>query len=365
MGRDLRGGVADIISGGNQRPPRRWAAILGVLALVAVGVAGFLTRRDPGPHHQVIQPQLRTPYPVDFPLLRARTGLRLYAIADLGSDGEMVSMLDVDTGRSAEVRGVPQHMRARLQLVPIRGGVAVITPRCGDCGYAAGAFVYVVRGDHSVRRFETAGQAVPAATDTTLWIVRGGLAYQVDLAGHAVTPRYRLPPSSTLIRGTRHGLLLDATGHAEVWDPATRRVVLRTGLYSVLGTTQIGWTRPTCTRECPLRITDLQDRRLHTTSTGIYLSPPGSVLRPDGAWLAWSDSEPGWHAISVVEVGTGRGRTLLHADGDTELNWSSGWLLISTAIRPPVNYLYLWRPGMDRPVRAENAVPGQQFVVGG
>lgn len=358
--------MGDIISGGNERPPRRWVAVLGVLALLVVGVAGYLSRRDSTPHRRALEPLvLPTPHSVDVPPLRARTGLRLYALADLGSDGEMVSMLDVDTGQSAEVRGVPQHLRAKLELVSVRGGVAVLTPRCGDCGYDRGAFVYLVRGDHAVRRFAVAGQAVPAATDTALWIVRDDVTYQVDLAGHALTAHYRLPPSSALIRGTRHGLLLDAAGRAELWDPATGRVVLSMGRSSVMGPTQIGWTGPSCTGECPLHITDLQQSRLHTASTALYLSPPGSVLCPDGTLLAWRLSDPGWHAVSVVDVATGRSRTLLHTDGDTELNWSSRWLLISTAIRPPVNYLYLWRPGMDRPVRAQSAVPGQQFVVGG
>ena len=365
--------MADMISGGERRPGR-WL-VAAVVLVLAVGALVYLRHGHGADHARPVATPTDSPPPPTLPRLHEKTGITLYVSNYPGPDGETLRRLDLDTGRITSIAGLPRRVLAKLEVLPVRGGVAVIGPRCSRCSYTRGSLVYLVRDAYVVRhsrvvsRFPASGQALPGRTDRTLWIWADADSsiQEVDLAGRAVSPRYRIPAGFAPIGAAADGILISAAREVALWNPATgaRR---RLGQYIAAAGDVYVWTSAGCRRDCPAHVTDLV-RGTTRILPGQLPVNSYATMSADGTKLALTFTDSADIAyVEVVDLRTGVMRDLGGISlADLGLSWSadSRWLIISGmhGLSQLRNTVAVWRPGMDRPAIARN-VPVDQIVLG-
>lgn len=335
--------MPDVISSGSEGGRGRWVA--GVAALVvALGVLVYVEHRGPSSR----APAAGAPSPT--PTVRHHmVSLGLYTTGSLEPDGETLTRIDLGTGRHTAVSGVPARSRTKLFVLPVRGGALV----------TAGSHGYLVEGARTVRTFPIGGQALPDATETTVWTHNRGRIRRIDLAGRPLTGWIVLPAGTSLLRGTRRGLLLAAGERTELWDPATGQVRGRYGRYLAATATRLAWAPQTCW-SCAPRVTDLATGATRALTLRRAVPDYPIAFSPDGRWLAMEagPADSRTRRAYLVDARTGRARLVPDTEPErgsqTSFTFSadSRWLILISMIDnalPPHSWVSLWRPGNDHP----------------
>lgn len=405
--------VNDIVSFGGDRGPRGRRRLAVAAACVTVALAAALIWYMPRPHHhgggqatpaalsptQTAQegagPSLST-WPASPALMTGQplphqAGLRLL----LG--GQQPAWLQVPSGRTEPIRGLPQT--ASYQFIRIAGGWAVqpfppAAAGCGNCAPGPLPVYYIADGSTAVRRAGTADVAGPAAAPGALWLVSyrpgadmgtaAGTAQEVSVTGAALGPRLRLPAGYVINQGTRAGLLLahehpgPGPGRYELWNPGTGRVTR--SLVNVLAAspTQIAW-QPACTDSCQVRVLQLPGGR----ARGIALPPRSTAeqgaFSPDGRLLALlagsgvtADGRIATNQLMVATIASGRAAAVPGTTVGGAIAVHFGWqpgsrqliadVTVSTQGQPRWQ-IGVWQPGAARLATVLARVPDKSWPV--
>lgn len=403
----------DIVSLGGDRGPRwRWWRLTLVAACVTVALAAALIWYLPRPHHHgggratpaVLSPSQRaqeaaaplSTWPASPALMTGQplphdAGLRLL----LG--GQQPAWLQVPSGRTEAIRGLPQS--ASYRFIRIAGGWAVqpfppAAAGCDTCAPGPLPVYYLADGSTAVSRAGTADVAGPAAAPGALWLVSyrpgadmstaAGTAQEVSVAGAALGPRLRLPAGYVINQGTRAGLLLaqeqpgSGPGRYELWNPGTRRV--RRSFVNVLAAspTQIAW-QPACTHSCQVRVLQLPGGR----ARGIALPPRSSAeqgaFSPDGRLLALlagagvtADGRIATNQLMVATIASGRAAAVPGTTVGGAIAVNFGWQPGSRQLIADVTagtqgqpqwQIGVWQPGAARLATALARVPDKSWPV--
>jgi hypothetical protein len=335
---------------------------------VAVG-DGSATEPDPLP----TRPALMT----GQPLPRAAS-VRLL----LG--GEQPAWLQVPSGRTEPIRGLPGHGSA-YQFLPIAGGwiaepFAPGNASCGSCAPSSPLPVYYIAdGSAAASRIGTADVTAPAAAPGALWLVsyragadRGtaaGTAREVSATGAALGPRLTLPPGYVIDQGTRAGLLLvreqgdSGVFRYELWDPRTRRVTRSFVNVIAESPTRIAWV-PACSGRCPVHVLNLADGQTGEISLPGKGTASQGAFSPDGRLLALLEmagttagGQPTTSHLIVATLATGHLTAVPGTTVGSGIGLAFGWragsrqlvadVTVSTRGRPEWQ-IALWQPGDTR-----------------
>ncbi len=181
----------------------------------------------------------------------------------------------------------------------MQAGGAGAPGECAGCAGQPATVWFLADGARSVTRLGAASLIAPAASAGAVWLTSyapgtdtataAGTAREVNVNGGSARP-VRLPPGYVIERGTDRGLLLAQAGQlpgaaAELWDPATARVVQHFGNVLAAGTGEIAWTSR-CAPRCAVELLNLATGK-HTEA----LLPAGKsaargAFSPDGKFLA-------------------------------------------------------------------------------
>lgn len=406
--------VNDIVSFGGDRGPRwrRWRLAV-VAACVIVGLAAALIWDLPGPHHhgmgqatpaalspsqtarEVAGPSLAT-WPASPALMTGQplprgAGLRLL----LG--GRQPAWLQVPSGRSEAIRGLPQS--ASYRFTRIAGGWAVqpFAPAAGGCGNCAPGplpVYYLADGSTAVNRAGTADVAGPAAVPGALWLASyqpgadmgtaAGTAQEASVTGAALGPRLRLPAGYVISQGTRAGLLLaqeqpgPGPGRYELWDPGTRRVTRSFANVLAASPAEIAW-QPACTDSCQVRVLQLPGGRAQEITLPPRTTAERGAFSPDGRLLALlagagltADGRTATNQLMVAAIAGGRAAAVPGTTVGGAVAVNFGWQPGSSQLIADVNagtqgqsqwQIGVWQPGAARLATALARVPYQSWPV--
>jgi hypothetical protein len=314
----------------------RWAvrggAVAVVLALLALGGwQGNHARPTPRPVRP--NPQPAPPVPTfGGPALRETTGVRLLLAA------YTLSELDLDTGASTPINGIPRTPNG-YKMWRLAGG-AVLVRAQGSCPHCPGPFYLLPAGAHDAVSLAGWDVVAPAAEPDRLWGYHWGsgpqpdntTARQLDLAGHPVGPSYPLRTGRLLVRGTVAGLLLAEGPYLLVIDPRDGAVRYRVGGDLLVATAdKLALVDRGCVTRCSVRVLDLATGERSSYPT------PGRPFR-----AAFGE---GGLAVGVAEAGPGGEQRaqayLLSRDRparrlanpmsvNLSLEWSGPYLLLAT-----------------------------------
>ncbi len=349
----------------NQDMVRRLLALVPVLV-----VAGCVGGSHEG-HGGVSRPQspLSAPSPA-VASAAARPG-QLHGVRLTGASGLVLLvsadppyLLDVDTGRVTQVRGLGVHGPAPVLSVLAAGRDAVVwIDRRPLAGGLPDEDIYLVRrGDAAATRIAAGSDVQSAAGGRSVWVKSFIDAHhctvrEIDLAGRQLRGPRPVPCSAALIDPGAGALLVEG---GSVIDPASGRVLLRSSsVWAIAGHLALTAGEPVH----PLTLTDLR------TGTRRALRWPSQIGGPDQAavdpgakLIALSFSDPAYQGTGVqvtdvwlLDPGAGRWQHLPGMPADvalkfTSMSWTSDGRLVMLAQTPtggPASHdvITVWRPG--------------------
>jgi hypothetical protein len=288
-----------------------------VLVLVAVGAVQGRTAK-PSPHLEAAPPVAA----FTGPALTERTGLRLIVA------GYTLTELDLDTGVRRQVTGVPATPNG-YDVVRTDGG-AVLARAQGLCLHCPGPVYLVPPGQLEGVPLDGWDAVAPGATPDRLWAYArdAGTVRELDLAGHPVSPAYRLAdPVSVLERGTVAGLIVLHGLRGQIIDPATGHVRYEFGWVIAATADRVAWVEPACRVSCAMTVLDLRtgDSRTYPTAG----RPLGGAFGVGG--LAVSVAAPGaQEQVQAYLLSGGTLRPLSTPVAGMSLDWSGRYLLLAT-----------------------------------
>ena len=265
-------------------------------------------------------------------------------------------MLDVDSGSSTYVRGVPVRKNGVVSVVPVGGRGAAIA-----AGWAADARVYgISRHDATAVDLGAGRDVAPAATRDAVWIQTVG-GSGCTIRGIALTGRttQRARPfrcAATIAPGGRAGIIVNRT---RVYDPKSGKVVLRTpaGVVAAAGTTLVLLTSP----GKRFALLDSRTRRqvpLRWPSTLGAQDHPAADPRARFIALAFADPSWGGAGKQVLDVWLldTRTRELSQLPGmpafvtlkHTSLSWTHDGRLVLLGRSAGRDMVAVWRRGQRR-----------------
>jgi hypothetical protein len=326
---------------------------------------------------------LRTVPPPDPPCSGCPTArFRLTAREGHGPDGVRLvtsgrrpAVLDLRTGRTAPLRGLPLARGQAAQATRVAGGlVAVVATTEGSL---VGA--YLLRDSGQTVRLGRFDVAVPGQDGGFLAYDAG---YERPVPGRLVSfgpeggIRWQrsIPSAMEIVRDTPYGLLVhqmaDSTaagGPLRLVDPRTGAVRRTLGsAMPVLASTDrlVAWLPGWCDQEgsCPVRVTDLRTRRTAEYAPPLRRTPGTAAFSPRGQLAVGvgglHDFVPGSGPDSVrdgfvalLDPASGRFRRLpglsTQAKHTPALGWSPDgeWLLMAVQPDDRHDRLVMWRRG--------------------
>jgi hypothetical protein len=352
---------------------RRWAAAcwkrLGVALLLAI--AGCTAER-PEPAGRAAAPPAAgaaastaapiAPHRLAGRPLTGATGLELLV------SGNPPRLLDIDTGTSRMVAGVPAD-RDRVSVVQPVGRDAVIVSRAAR---AAGEVFWLRRSAATVTPVGRAADVAASRDGRGLWLWTHGdgrrcSLREVGLDGRQRRPARRVDCDSQPVADTRLGLLVRTEGPGAdepltaLVDPDDGRRLASYPVVHALAGDLVLWGG----EEVDQGPFILSDRR---TGVGRQIPRPsrvgqagGGLLSPDHRLLAIEFGDPAWNGgpaqlmdLWVLDLRTHRwrqlpGMPLLAALKFTSMAWADdGRLLLLGSFDGVGDALAVWRPGQDR-----------------
>lgn len=345
---------------------------------------------EPSPQFETIAPTELPPETYDFrpdryaaPLLRERTGIRLYV------DGPTLIDYTVDSRRARTITGLPAEPDGIVFVVsatPVAGGtfVRVYEPDGDYPGPTAGVYA-VRRGETRARRIGRATDVLPAADGRTAWLATvpenfpAGRATveRVDLTGRVVGQRRTLPAGYVPELVLADGLLLHAIGsdgdrRYVVWNPATghsRPLRLDVQALAASGHSLIS-VDGTCDTRCSIHVTDVRNGHDRAYPLPAGMAPLSQAIDTGGTRLALALA-PATHPnrgsyLAVLDLATGRLRTAGAVDGDAYpvVGWSAGgaWVTLLADTKRG-RALAVWRPGDASPRLVTHDLPARTDIL--
>lgn len=354
--------MGDLITNDPRRRPLGWVVGAALLGLIIAGVVIFRPSptpphaEDPVPLAPVSSASPDNRPPPGFPKLMTKTGVTLY----VGSYGPLqerdFQQLDVDSRKLTPVSGLPRFPEMLLQVVPIAGGAIITGPSCRSCDVTHGSTVYVVRNTTVIRHFSVAGQITMSADDRSIWTADPpGYIRRVDLTGHQIGARYRLPSVSSPMVDTVRGLLLSQGQDVVLWDPATGKRRSITGYLTSNADTIVAVDHG-------LRVTNLRTGKTRTVPG--HITRDSAALSADGTLLALSRTDAfGVQHFAVIDMRTGEVSDLggFSNGNQASFRWAgnSHWLVTSSlqGTSQRLQLIAVWQPGMFRPAFVRNLPP--------
>lgn len=289
----------------------------------------------------------REPAPLRGPSISGKTNLRLL-VAD-----DPPFVLDVDTGRSTPVRGVPKAGRGTLGVFGIGGRSAVVLAHSGGDGMVYGVLGRAAR----VSPLGAGRNAWPARDGRSAWI-------QSSLPGSRCTLR-RVALSGREIRWPRAfpcatgsdpsggslGLVVHRTN---VFDPLTGRPVLKTrwGILAATGKTLVlaGPGKQLTLLDAETRV----EQRLPWPSSLSGLDRPAVDPGGLGVALAFANPSAAKQVLDVwfLNAQTGRlaqlpGMPAFVSLKRTSMAWTDDGRLVLLAESGGKDVIATWRPGRN------------------
>ena len=314
-------------------------ALVALASILAVGVVADAASRGSD-----------DPVPVRGVPLLGKTGLRLL-VAD-----DPPFVLDVDSGRSSRVSGLPAQPTRVVSVLGVAGRSAVAVVQTAlDADFSS------VRGRAArVASLGTGRKVVPAADGRSVWITRVinrghcGLR-QVSLAGREIGGNQSFPCASSFEPAGSLGVVVNRT---RVLDPRTGKTVLTTrfGVLAVAG------------RRLVLAGPGRQLTLLDATTGAEQRFAWPSILRgldrpavdPRGRYVALAFADPAWQGggeqvsdVWVLDVLAGE---LTHLPGTpafvalkaTDIAWTHDGRLVLLGESSGRDVVAVWRPGQER-----------------
>jgi hypothetical protein len=358
--------MGDLITNEPRRRPLGWVAGIALLGLIIAGVVIFRPSptpprsQPPVPVAPVSSASPDTPSPLPpppgFPKLVTKTGVRLY----IGSYGPLqerdFQQLDVDSRKLIPVSGLPRFPEMLLQVLSTDGGAVITGPSCRSCDVTHGSTVYVVHNTTVVRHFSVTGQITMSADNRSIWTTdEPGFVRRVDLTGHQVGARYRLPSGSNPLADTIRGLLLSHGQDVVLWDPATGKRRTITGYLTSNANTIVAVDHG-------LWVTDLRTDKTRTVPG--HITRNAAALSADGSLLALArDDAFGVQHFIVLDMRTGKTSDLggFSNGNQADFRWAgnSHWLVTSVlqGTSQRLELVAIWQPGMARPAFVRDLPP--------
>ena len=288
----------------------------------------------------------------------------------------------LDSGRLTPIGGLPRggcYFPTRLLHGWALGRQAYQSTSRGCPELSPTQFYLLADGASTARRLPvTADQVLADDTDTRLWLVTNlrqpgsgqvppQTIRQIDLAGHAHTPRYRIPDGYVAWQGVTGGLLLLAlaeqgpadTSLFALWNPRGGRVLRRYDRVLAATPTTIAWVSAGCgPKHCPVHLSDLAagadtqvaSPRSAWADVGAF-SPDGrhlAVVFQAGVGPSGAATQAG---VGVVDTATRQQLAVpgavMRGDFGFAVAWSpdGAWLLLSAPADEHTDQLAAWRPG--------------------
>jgi hypothetical protein len=288
------------------------------------------------------------PKPLAGAPLGAATGLRLL-VADTAP-----FVLDVDTGRSSPVAGIPSQPGV-LWVVGVGGRGAVVVQ-----GSSTKASLYGVRGAGSrAARLGIGSQAWPAVDGRSAWVQVVGdrgrcMLRRVTLDGRVVRSARPFPCAThSDPAGGTLGLVVNRT---RIVDPRSGRTVRRTrrGIVAVAGRTLV--LAGPGERLTLLDAETGAERRLPRFES---LRGPGrAAVDPSGRFAVIEYAEPAWRGTQVFDLWLVNARTgaLTRLPGMpavislkfTDMAWTDDGRFVLLGEDDRGGFVAVWRPGEER-----------------
>jgi hypothetical protein len=361
------GGVAveDIISHGDERPPRDGrrrllvgAALVAAVVLVVVqhlphdrhGGTHVAGGRGPGGRPLPIQPPTD---PGALPPSGIIGNTAAWAPdARLPRSGARPDWFWPAMGRVAPILGLPSG-RVGYVFTRLAGGWAIQPDPagpagCGNCDAPAPVFYLADRARRAVL-VSSASLVAPAAADGRMWLTTyapgsghgrtPGVAQQYNGSGAKIGAPVTLPAGYGITQGTRRGLLLVSLsligqGNADrLWNPATGKVLHRFDGVVAVNATAVAFAPP-CTRTCPVRVFNVTSGRQVTVKMRPSDSVTSGVFSPDGRFLALqigrgngevSDGGASATQLEVASAATGHAVVVPHIFVSSDALAAFGW----------------------------------------
>jgi hypothetical protein len=373
----------DIIGQGGDRAPRPWPRRLTAVAALVLALAGgivYLTQARHQAAPAVSAPRAATASPAPTasaavslppePNGVAGTTLAWSRDVRLPAAGARPSWFSPASGDSQPIGGLPAD-QSGYQFTRVGGGWAV---------QARGAVWFLGDDAKSAIRLGSASLVAPAADSGAAWLTSypagahpatmSGTAREVHAAGGPSRP-VRLPSGYVIARGTDRGLLLASASQspgaaAELYDPATARVVQRFSDVLAASPGEVAWT-PRCTARCTVQLLNLATGRHAAVTLPAGNSAASGAFSPDGKFLAVQVSlgnggDGGDQAMQLEVAGTATGRltavpgTWVSSDALVGYGWPADRdSLVAEFNFTTKTQLASWQPGASSP--AVTAVP--------
>ena len=383
--------VPDILSQGEDRKtgpwPRRLAAAVVVLVLVAVTFVHFLPKSRPGtarPARSAAagaavptaasgdQGEAAEPAGITGQVSAWPGGLRLLV------GGQQPAWFWPATGRTTVIGGLPRRPSG-YQFIRVPGGWAVQAGQAAqtDCGLCAGPrrAVYFL-ADH-VQAVTPVGlaDAVAPGPAGTLWLTSyspdaepraaAGMAQEVSVTGRPHGTAVRLPAGYQIEQGTDHGLLLapvaqdSGTMPDMLWDPAASQPSRSLAEVLAASATEVAWASP-CAVRCAVQVLNLATGRQVAVKLPVASSVTTAVFSPGGSLLALQvdfseDSADGEPAVQLdlVSVASGRLTTVPQTWVASSALMGFGWPASGDSLVAELDFttrtqLASWHPGASR-----------------
>ena len=291
------------------------------------------------------------PVPLRGVVLGGQTGLRL-----LAADNPPF-VIDVDSGRSSRVSGLPRLDRGVVSVVGIAGRSAVVV-----ADSASDADLYSVRGRGLRATYLGAGRKVaPAAGGRSVWVTRvvhrrRCALRHVALSGRALRGNPSFPCASHFEAAGPLGVVVN---RHRVLDPRTGRTVLTTrwGVLAAVG------------RKLVLAGPERQFTLLDTTTGAELTFRWPSILRerhdratvdPRGRYVALQFGDPSWQGggaqvldVWILDARTGNltqlpGMPAFVSLKRTSMAWTGDGRLVLLGETETREVVAVWRPGQPR-----------------
>jgi hypothetical protein len=328
--------MEDIISYGEDRPPRprrrRLAIAAAIVVLVALAVVAHLPHGHSGKSHPVAAGQVRhgRSHGGSADLVGVSPIPSWAAATRLPRTGTQPGWFRPANGTTEPIRGLPAG--SGYIFTRVDGGWAIQpqSPPPADCGDCAGGPVqpapdvitgctscpglpvpvyYLADGSTVATTVGVATMVAPAAASGVIWLtsfsadaglgMSPGRARALTGIGQVAGPPVRLPLGYAIARGTDRGLLLaplpgqGPRATERLWDPVTRRFTATFRGVIAADATDVAY-RTGCPATCRVHVLNLKSGR-------------GVMLRLiDGITVAGGSFSPDGRFIAVrVSIGTG------------------------------------------------------------
>jgi hypothetical protein len=216
-------------------------------------------------------------------------------------------LVDVDTGRTTAVTGLPTQRRLVLAVQPAGKHAVIWLDRRGlrATGAPRGKIYLVRRGTTTARRIATGWEAAASTDGRGVWVkgysrIDRCTLREVDLAGRVRTPARSIRCTTRLVDAGSSPIL--QRGAATI-DPATgRAIVADRDVTALAGRFAVTRDLTVVNRETNERWTLPRFSRLGSPSTQGGLDQ--AVVSPDQTQVAISVSDPAWRDTGVQVTDT-------------------------------------------------------------